>query len=249
MTDKERREDDALKNLIQAAYGFSDDELLVDLEEVEATLSDSDFPGIEDRMYRKMMAKLEKEEAAKKTLEKVEGNSLDKTEGEFTNAEVPKRSEIITEIPPIAAAAAPGERVIRFGKKKVVVVGILAAAFVGMLGVTAIGGKNYFFRDSEIEIGITVDNDKNLIEAGSLEDAYRDVEKELGTNILKLRYMPEGMLLRNVEITKDKVLFIFDYQDKAIHFAQEIRKNEASVGINSDRIKVSEKSRGENVCN
>ena len=122
-----------------------------------------------------------------------------------------------------------------------VVVGILAAAFVGMLGVTAIGGKNYFFRDSEIEIGITVDNDKNLIEAGSLEDAYRDVEKELGTNILKLRYMPEGMLLRNVEITKDKVLFIFDYQDKAIHFAQEIRKNEASVGINSDRIKVSEK--------
>lgn len=240
MTDKERREDDALKNLIQAAYGFSDDELLVDLEEVEATLSDSDFPGIEDRMYRKMMAKLEKEEAAKKTLEKVEGNSLDKTEGEFTNAEVPKRSEIITEIPPIAAAAAPGERVIRFGKKKVVVVGILAAAFVGMLGVTAIGGKNYFFRDREIEMGITVNNDKNLKYTGDLEEVYKELKNKFEFGILMLGYIPEGMKFNNVEILENQAVFTFDYKEKKVYFIQEQQIKEASIGVNSDRMTLDE---------
>ena len=63
MTDKERREDDALKNLIQSAYDFSDEQLLADLEEVEATLSDSDFPGIEERMYQRLKERLKKEEA------------------------------------------------------------------------------------------------------------------------------------------------------------------------------------------
>lgn len=240
MTDKERREDDALKNLIQAAYGFSDDELLADLEEVEATLSDSDFPGIEDRMYRKMMAKLEKEEAAKKTLEKVEGNSLDKTEGEFTNAEVPKRSEIITEIPPIAAAAAPGERVIRFGKKKVVVVGILAAAFVGMLGVTAIGGKNYFFRDTTVEAEVIVDNDKNLKYFGNINDAYKEIENNLGIAVLKLGFIPEGMKMLSFDITEKNAVITFDYDGKVIHFFQEQLFKDASVGIKSDRVSLNE---------
>ena len=182
------------------------------------------------------MAKLEKEEAAKKTLEKVEGNSLDKTEGEFTNAEVPKRSEIITEIPPIAAAAAPGERVIRFGKKKVVVVGILAAAFVGMLGVTAIGGKNYFFRDREIEMGIIYNNDKNLRYNGSLDEIYYQIENELEISPLKLGYIPEGMELVELDITNKNADIVFKYKEKYIHFFQERLQQEASVGINSDRI-------------
>lgn len=235
VTDKERREDDALKNLIQAAYEFSDDELLADLEEVEATLSDSDFPGIEDRMYQKMMAKLAEEEAKKQTLENSEKNAADKSEEMPETAEVPKHSEVITEIPPVAVTTETGGKVVRFGKKKAVVVGILAAAFVGMLGVTAIGGKNYFFRDREIEIGVTIDNDKNLCYLGSLEDAYTKIEEELNIQPLKMVYFPEEMTLIEIHITEKNADIIFEYEGKAVHFFQEELIQEASSGVNSDR--------------
>lgn len=235
MIDKERREDDALKNLIQAAYDFSDDELLADLEEVEATLSDSDFPGIEERMYRKMMAKLAEEEVKKQTLENSEENFTDKSEEMSETAEVSKHSEMITEIPPVAVTTENGGKVVRFGKKKVVVVGILAAAFVGMLGVTAIGGKNYFFRGNEIEIGVTIDNDKNLHYPGSLEDAYTQIEEELNIQPLKMVYIPDGMQLILLDIKEDRAVLAFDYSGKIIHFVQERMYDEASVGINSDR--------------
>ncbi|MBQ7796972.1 MAG: hypothetical protein IJ374_10500, partial [Lachnospiraceae bacterium] len=158
MTDKERREDEALKNCIQAAYDFSDEQLLAELEETEATLSDSDFPGIEDRIYQKMMARIAEEEAA-------EAVSLEAVR------EVEDKSEIEPKAEPVVAE----EKVVRFRKKKVFVVGLLAAAFVGMLGVTAIGGKNYFFRDREKEIGIAINNDRNLEYTGDIDEAYKKI--------------------------------------------------------------------------
>jgi len=240
MTDKERREDDALKNLIQAAYEFSDDELLADLEEVEATLSDSDFPGIEDRMYQKMMAKLAEEEAKKQTLENSEENAADSSEEMPETAEVPKHSEVITEIPPVDVTPETGGKVVRFGKKKAVVVGILAAAFVGMLGVTAIGGKNYFFRNMEKPIGIAVDNDKNLYQPGSLEDAYTQIEEELNIQPLKMKYVPKGMKFKLLEVREDRMVLVFEYNKKILYFIQEQLLDEASVGINSDRKKLDE---------
>lgn len=57
MTDKERREDDVLKNCIQEAYGISDEQLLAELDEIEATLSDDEFVGVEDRIYEKIVEK------------------------------------------------------------------------------------------------------------------------------------------------------------------------------------------------
>lgn len=236
MTDKERREDDALKNLIQAAYDFSDEELLADLEEVEATLSDSDFPGIEERMYRKMMAKLAEEETAEHALEKEEELSAVRSEEVHPSVEVPKHSEIITEIPPIAATVESGGKVVRFGKKKVVVVGILAAAFVGMLGVTAIGGKNYFFRDREKEIGIAFTNDNYVKECADLEGAYEEIERVLQVKALRLGYIPTNMKFSEAHVLDKKVRLIFNYNDAKVYFLQESQSNEASVGINSDKI-------------
>lgn len=212
MTDKERREDDALKNLIQAAYDFSDEQLLADLEEVEATLSDSDFPGIEDRMYQKLKARMAEEECSAATLEQ-------------TSAAAPAEEE---------------KKVVRFGKKKVFVVGILAAAFVGMLGVTAIGGKNYFFRGVDIQKGIILNNDKNVEEIGNLKVAYEKIESNLGIQPLKLGYIPEGMALKEVELSENKAILAFKYNEKVIHFIQEQLQKETSIGISSDRKKTAE---------
>lgn len=210
MTDKERREDDALKKLIQTAYDFSDEQLLADLEEVEATLSDSDFPGIEERMYRKLKARLDEEEAQ---------NHLE------TASE-----EALTTILPVEE-----KKVVRFGKKKVLVVGILAAAFVGMLGVTAIGGKNYFFRKADVPREVIINNDKNIEYFGDINDAYKKIEEIFEFRAIKLQYIPTEMLFEGMETTENRVILLFSYNDKPVYFMQEQKFQSTSVGINSDR--------------
>lgn len=53
MTDKERQEDEKLKNVFSSAYGATDEQLLKELEEAEASLDASEFPGAEERMFRR----------------------------------------------------------------------------------------------------------------------------------------------------------------------------------------------------
>lgn len=222
MTDKERREEYALENLIQTAYEFSDDQLLKELEETEATLSDSDFPGIEDRIYQKLKARLA-EEAAVETI-------TEESEGDSAEVEVPTVTD-----PAVATPAPEEQKVVRFGKKKAVVVGILAAAFVGMLGVTAIGEKNYFFRDREIEYGVTINNDRNLSYLGKLNEAYSKIKDELNISVLRLGYVPEDLNLVSLDLTENTADLLFEHKEKYIHIFYERLNQEASVGINSDR--------------
>lgn len=233
MTDKERREDDALKNLIQSAYDFSDEQLLADLEEVEATLSDSDFPGIEERMYQRLKERLKKEDAE-------DVHNL-QDEDEMQGAQEPQKSEDPKENPtPTIAPEETEKKVVRFGKRKVVAVGILAAAFVGMLGVTAIGGKNYFFRDMTKTVGVAFDNDKNISYTSDLDSAYKEIEEKLGIQALRMGHMPEGMKLLEVECSRNKASLSFQVDDKVIHFIQEVQEKSASVSVNSDRKKVAD---------
>ena len=220
MSDKERRENDALKNLIQAAYDFSDEQILAELEETEATLSDSDFPGIEDRIYQKLKARMAEKEEKPEEIES---------------------SENTDEEPIVSAPVVEEKKVVRFGKKKAVVVGLLAAAFVGMLGVTAIGGKNYFFKEREKKMGIVFTNDKFIQAQGELNDAYDLIENELAISVMKLGYIPNGMDLVEMEITATKASLFFKYDDKYFHFIQEKMEKETSIGVNSDRRKTKEK--------
>lgn len=199
MAEIERREDAALKKCLKEAYGYSDEQLLKEMEEAEQSLSDSDFPGAEERIYQKIM---EREAAEKKA-----ANSN----------------------------ASEGKKVVRFGRKKIFLVAILAAAFVGLLGVTVVGEKSYFLKMDEKEKGLVFDNDRSIKEIGSLEQAYKEIEKELNIEILKLRYMPEKMEVDEVVIRKNRADINFDYNGNNIHFVQVSKTKETSIGINSDR--------------
>ena len=242
MKEKERREEYALENLIQAAYDFSDDQLLAELEETEATLTESDFPGIEDRMFSKLKARLQETERTEtaEVIQLFEETSEKEVSENAKNVEesddfecFEENNEASTE--PEVKNGVSEPKVVRFGKKKAIVVGILAAAFVGALGLTAIGGKNYFFRDSKIEIGVTIDNDKNARTLGSLSEAYDLIEEKLGIRSLRFGYLPEEMRLKALEIINDRANFEFVYDEKVIYFIQEQLGIEASVGVNSDR--------------
>lgn len=54
----------------------------------------------------------------------------------------------------------------------------LVAVFVGALGVTAVGEKNYFFRGWKGNVDdLIFNNDRNKIDVSKLEEAYKMADK------------------------------------------------------------------------
>ena len=224
MTEEERQEDEALKKCIQEAYGCSDEQLLAELDELEATISDSDFPGAEDRIYQKLLARAAEEESSKQA----ENRPLNSTE--------PASGDI----PPAAPVRLPDEtggKRTRFGKKKVFLVAVLAAAFVAMLGVTAIGGKNYFFRIRISRNGIVINNDQHVEYAGNLDAAYKKIESELGIDAIKLNYLPSNMKFDSVDLEKDRAVLNFSYGENMLYVIQMKKEVKTSLSTKTDRDK------------
>lgn len=225
MTDKERQEDEKLKKCLQTAYGATDEQLLKELEEAEASLDASEFPGAEERMFRRFM-EMEREEREKENL------SEDAAQDNMT-------------VPGMDTAGggmgADGtdknkKKIRRLGKKKVFLVAALVAVFVGALGVTAVGEKNYFFRGRSRDINdLVFNNDKNKIDVSKLEEAYKIAEDELNFDILKLRYILSDLQLKELEISNNRVIFQFEYKGNQVYFVQSERDDSASVTAKSDR--------------
>ena len=221
MTDKERQEDEKLKKCLQTAYGATDEQLLKELEEAEASLDASEFPGAEERMFRRFM-EMEREEREKENL------SEDVAQDNMT-------------VPGMDAAGggmgADGtdknkKKIRRLGKKKVFLVAALVAVFVGALGVTAVGEKNYFFRGYDL----ILDNDNNKMDMSELERAYKKIEEESDVKLLKLGYIPSDLLLENLVISQDRVILQFSYRGNKVYFVQGCSINTTSLTAKSDRM-------------
>ena len=221
MTDKERQEDEKLKKCLQTAYGATDEQLLMELEEAEASLDASEFPGAEEHMFRRFM-EMEREEREKENL------SEDAVQD---NMAVPGMD---------AAGGGMGadgtdknkKKIRRLGKKKVFLVAALVAVFVGALGVTAVGEKNYFFRGYDL----ILDNDNNKMDMSELERAYKKIEEESDVELLKLGYIPSDLLLENLVISQDRVILQFSYRGNKVYFVQGCSINTTSLTAKSDRM-------------
>ena len=225
MTDKERQEDEKLKKCLQTAYGATDEQLLKKLEEAEASLDASEFPGAEERMFRRFM-EMEREEREKENLSEDAAQDnmavpgMD-TAGGGTGADGTDKNK---------------KKIRRLGKKKIFLVAALVAVFVGALGVTAVGEKNYFFRGRSRDINdLVFNNDKNKTDISRLEEAYEEVSENLNITVLKLGYIPYDLRLENLVVSQDRAIFQFDYKGDKIYFIQGERNDSASSATKSDR--------------
>ena len=135
-----------------------------------------------------------------------------------------------------ATAKASGKgKVIRFGRRKRMLMVALVAAFVGMLGAKAVGGNSYFFQFNPKSAGFILDNGRNHTDIGDLNEAYEIASQKLNIKILRLGYIPKHMKFIELNINENKAVFVFKYGDKSkIHFSQVERLKEASVNANSD---------------
>lgn len=215
MADLEKREDQKIRECLQQAYGYSDEQLLKKMEEAEKSLEDTDFPGAEERIFQKLMerkaAEEEKEERAGKP------------------AQMP---EPIPSGASVSGGAAPK----RFGKRKLAISAALAAAFAVLLGITAIGGRSYFFRERKNELNVTIiNNNQNKKKISQIEEAYQLIETELGIPVLRLEYMPLDLEFKTAIWKETSITLQFYYNENIIILYEGEKADNMSVGIESDR--------------
>lgn len=232
MADTENREDQKISECLREAFGYSDDQLLKQLDQANETFKDVNFTGAEDRLMKRFLARkaeLEKETASQTPTLVPQNESANIQIAE----ELPKKT--VTVISDAEEKKKNEKKVIRFGKKKVLATAALVAVIAGMLGGTAIGKKNYFFRKSGSVAEISLDNDKNMLEDSKLELIYKDIEEKVDFPVLLLGYCPENMEFDGYDIYADGVEIRFTYYNKFMYLVQRKKETASSTGIVSDR--------------
>ena len=233
MADTENREDQKISECLREAFGYSDDQLLKQLDQANETFKDVNFTGAEDRLMKRFLARkaeLEKETASQTPTLVPQNESANIQIAE----ELPKKT--VTVISEAEEKKKNEKKVMRFGKKKVLATAALVAVIAGMLGGTAIGKKSYFFRQTGKPTKIFLDNDKNNFNESQLEKVYDAVKKQLDIPFLKFGYCPEEMMYDSFETYKDGIDIQFLYRDNVIYLVQRKKETNSSTGAGSDRL-------------
>ncbi len=74
----------------------------------------------------------------------------------------------------------------------------------------------------------------------SLEEAYKDVKRNLNIKILKLGYTPSDFEIVDINSSQGRAIFKFEYCGNKIYFVQGERMDASSVSTASDRTKIVE---------
>lgn len=243
MADMENQEDQKISECLQEAFGYSDEQLLKQLDHVNENFKDVSFAGAEERLMKRFMerkAEMERKaaEAAPETMKpdaqagaipEITAEAEDCAPGEESKPE------------PLEPEKKQGEKqnkkkIVRFGKKKILATAALVAVIAGMLGGTAIGKKNYFFRKLDNSTpAVQLDNDKNKKQDSELQNAYKIIEQQLDMPVLKMGYCPTKLIFENVDIYYDEAQLKFRYEENMVNFFQIKKEKSASVHYESDR--------------
>ena len=233
MADTENREDQKISECLREAFGYSDDQLLKQLDQANETFKDVNFTGAEDRLMKRFLAR--KAELEKETVSQTPTLVPQNESANIQIAEeLPKKT--VTVISEAEEKKKNEKKGIRFGKKKVLATAALVAVIAGMLGGTAIGKKSYFFRQTGKPTKIFLDNDKNNFNESQLEKVYDAVKKQLDIPFLKFGYCPEEMMYDSFETYKDGIDIQFLYRDNVIYLVQRKKETNSSTGAGSDRL-------------
>lgn len=234
MADTENREDQKISECLREAFGYSDDQLLKQLDQANETFKDVNFTGAEDRLMKRFLARkaeLEKETASQTPTLVPQNESANIQIAE----ELPKKT--VTVISEAEEKKKNEKKVMRFGKKKVLATAALVAVIAGMLGGTAIGKKSYFFRRlKNSEPAIYMDNDKNKEENSHLEEAYNKIKSDMNIPLLRLNYRPTNMSFEGYTVyNNNEVELTFLYEENIIRLLQIQNKKSTSANMISDR--------------
>lgn len=232
MSDLESREDREIRECLQKAYGYSDEQLLRKLEDAEDSLKETDFPGAEKRIFQKLMERKAAEEAAQN--DNGEGNEEDR-ENEKLPAVVEIRKTDIEDTE-MDAPAGPKKKSVLSGRRKLFLSAALVAVFMIALGITAIGERSNFFnsRRNRVQVNV-VNNDHNRQDISKIEEANQLIEDEYNIAALMFGYWPSKLTFQDITLKKNGATIYFLYGDNVITLYENRGSGNNSIGIDSDR--------------
>ena len=226
MADMENQEDQKISECLQEAFGYSDEQLLKQLDHVNENFKDVSFAGAEERLMKRFMerkAEMERKaaEAGPETTkpDAQAGAIPEITAGAEECALVEENRPELLEL----EKKQDEKKIVRFGKKKALATAALVAVIAGMLGGTAIGKRNYSFKRSGNVEKILLDNAENRAVGSQWEQVYDLAKKELDIPFLKFGYCPENMIFKSFDIYKNGLEIRFSYQNNIIYFVQRKR--------------------------
>lgn len=208
--DKDSIQQDYIDKLLQKIYGYTDEQILKDFEEAEKDDgSYPDFPEYPDEFDR--------------IWEDIQAERAERMKSE------PEEEA--------ATVVEPPRKVRKIRWKRVAITGIAACLVALSVCFVAVGKKSYFYREREregIRAGLVLNNDDYVVAVDSLVEAYDLIEKECEMRPLRLAYMPQDMVFKDLIINDKSSTIEFNYDDGIAYLVQSKNGQEASVNYKSD---------------
>ncbi len=198
------QQDDYIMDEIKAAYGFSERQLKMDMDDAIAHPDTSPELKAPDGEFELIMQKV------KTWMKEREEKQSD--------------SSVSDPLPDTNSSPSPPRRFRRRKWSRVVV----AAAVVGVIcvgGTVCVVGRNGFkygeFSGSRVDEAIVWSNTDAVVkEISNLEKAYAEIGEILEVPVLELKYLPKGMIFQEAEIRGKKAVIKFRYGDQIIRLVE-----------------------------
>lgn len=183
---------DRLTEEIKAAYGFSDEQLIREMDDAIAHPDTSPELQAPENEFQLIMKKVEE------MMKRAERQATPRISGVagFTGTFPPARR-----------------------RRKKMARMLLVAALLGVIGVggvvTAVGRSAFQYERLKSNSGneAVVWNNVPIVvnEIGNVEKAYNEIEEKLNIPVLRLTYMPEGMVFQNLSFEEQRAIITFEY--------------------------------------
>ena len=259
--DSLQSEDRKIELLLQESFGYSDEQLLKELEMAEAQAESAKMAEEEELLSGQRDLPEQNENAApsdefEEILKKMRERGIEpRLEKELNrpvfhgaiepDAHLRAAETSEPERPPEADADHTDTnhtpRPHHFGRKTwgIILAAALAGALLWATGIGVSGRKTLEYKQDVREgknSNIAWDNEsENYTDVDNEKEAYRIVGEKLGIPVLKLGYKPEGMEFRKLMLKTNTAILEFGYKGKSIHFLQGRGFNENSDAFSSDR--------------
>lgn len=227
--DKEIIEDD-ITRIVRQAFGVDEDQILRDFLLAQTEIKDDQIPPEPEDGFEQLLKKMKDRNIRPKYIHasdniiRIADESPDANAGEAasrtgstSHTRRPRRLKTLVKVAVVAA--------------------VLMAMVFGM-GITARARRRYTYNVTERDVvgaDIMYDKGNILNQEDMLADAYQKIQDELGIDVLKLGYIPPGMILQNVAIDKNRAKMTFSYNGKSIYVIQQLRLDGSSHNAISDR--------------
>lgn len=259
--DSLQSEDRKIELLLQESFGYSDEQLLKELEMAEAQAESAKMAEEEELLSGQRDLPEQNENAApsdefEEILKKMRERGIEpRLEKELNqpvfhgavepDAHLRSAETSEPERPPEADADHTDinhtPRSHHFGRKTwgIILAAALAGALLWATGIGVSGRKTLEYKQDVREgkkSNIVWDNEsENYTDVDNEKEAYRIIEEKLGIPVLKLGYKPDGMEFKRLILEDEFALIVFEYQGKKIHLIESSRFNENSDAFSSDR--------------